>query len=209
MYSLRQLFKRTGGDQTARIVEVLKGTPNDIDKFAKALSNAVNFGLFSTIILWLASSSLRLLLSLGSDRFVEEAVRWLINFRVDCRDIEDALCLQKHAFNFIYLRRLKEACQVHIFVCERFGNIADDNLVLDGTVSNWYPQVQSSALWTWTHLTFYLGSLAGVEAKAALIFNDLLPKLAKQHFPNVIDELRLFSTKSNVIKCTNAWILNS
>lgn len=114
MYSLRQLFKRTGGDQTARIVEVLKGTPNDIDKFAKALSNAVNFGVFSTIILWLASSSLRLLLSLGSDRFVEEAVRWLINFRVDCRDIEDALCLQKHAFNFIYLRRLKEACEVHI-----------------------------------------------------------------------------------------------
>lgn len=51
MYSLRQLFKRTGGDQTARIVEVLKGTPNDIDKFAKALSNAVNFGVFSTIIL--------------------------------------------------------------------------------------------------------------------------------------------------------------
>lgn len=52
---------------------------------------------------------------LGSKATVAQALRWLRNLEVECRDIENALYSQKHAFNFKYLRRLKEAFKVHIW----------------------------------------------------------------------------------------------
>lgn len=57
-------------------------------------------------------------------------------------------------------------------------------------------------------LLIRIGSRAGVEAKLALIFNDIVPELTKQYFPDVIKELRTFSTKSDLIYCTNALTLN-
>lgn len=54
--------------------------------------------------------------------------------------------LTKTCFQFYISTTTERGMPGAYIVCERFGNIADDNLVLDGTVSNWYPQVQSSAL---------------------------------------------------------------
>lgn len=118
---LQRLFKRIGSDQTVRIIEVLNGSPYHINSFDEALSNAVNVGPCGSSILGLASSSLTLLRSSGSDRSVGEMVYWLKSFWLECENIEDALYSQKHAFNFINLQRLREACKVHIWFVKDLG----------------------------------------------------------------------------------------
>lgn len=49
----------------------------------------------------------------------------------------------------------------------------------------------------------------GAKGNLPLIFNDIVPRLSEQNFPDLINELRTFSTKSNVIKCRNALTRNS
>lgn len=43
----------------------------------------------------------------------------------------------------------------------------------------------------------------GAKENLPLIFNDIVPRLSEQNFPDLINELRTFSTKSNVfrVKC--------
>lgn len=78
-------------------------------------------GLCNSSILGLASSSLTYFALLGSDNSILEMVSWLISFWLQCEKIENALYSQKHAFKFIYLQRLKEACKVHIWLVNDIG----------------------------------------------------------------------------------------
>lgn len=111
--NLQRLFERIGGDQTVKIIEISKLLAYNIITFDKALLDAVNLGLCRSSILGPASDFANIIAFLGSDAFVANAVRWLMSIRIRCKDTEDALHSQKHAFNFIYLRRLIEACKVH------------------------------------------------------------------------------------------------
>lgn len=92
---------------------MLKGSPRYINMLDKALSDAVNFGLQLKHI-HNSFQFANITVFLGSDRSAAVVVLRLRNFRLECKQIEDALYSQKHAFNFIYLRRLTEACKVHI-----------------------------------------------------------------------------------------------
>lgn len=122
MNDLRQLFVRLGGGQTVTIIEVLEDSPTHIQELDAALSNAVDLGPYSSSKPGLAPDSLTVSRSfLGSDGSVAEVMRCLINVWLKCEELEDALYAQKHAFNFIHLQRLKEACKVHIWFVKDLG----------------------------------------------------------------------------------------
>lgn len=110
---------------------MLKGSPRQINTLDITLSNAVNFGgqLKHTRISFQFPN---ITAFLGSDRFVLEVIRWLQSVWLEWQKIEDALYSQKHAFNFVYLRRLKEACQVHIWLEKFLATSMTTTFSLDG-----------------------------------------------------------------------------
>lgn len=124
---------------------MLKGSPLHIKNLDITLSNAVNFGgqLKHTRISFQFAN---ITAFLGSDSSATEVVTWLISFFYECQKIENALYSQKHAFNFIYLRRLKEACQVSICFVNILGTSLTTTFSLDGKHRNWYLQLQHHRL---------------------------------------------------------------
>lgn len=110
---------------------MLKVSPCHINNLDKALSDAINFGLqlkhTRTSFQFANITAL-----LGSDRSIVEVIRSLRDVWLECQKIEDALYSQKHAFNFVYLRRLKDACQVHIWLEKFWGTSLTTTFSLDG-----------------------------------------------------------------------------
>lgn len=112
---------------------MLKGSPGYINILDRTLSDAINFALqlkhTRTSFQFANITAL-----LGSDRSIVEVIRSLRDVWLECQKIEHAFYSQKHAFNFVYLRRLKEAFQVHIWLEKFLGTSLTTTFSLDGRV---------------------------------------------------------------------------